>query len=217
VRVEQEKLSERLASLFPAYPPQEAGIRGSGLGARQPELGDSGRDTEPKSGIPTPEPRTADPDPGGVGTKPECDVESTDNCPTSPSRIQHDPDPGEVGTKPECDVESTDNCRTSPSRIQRDAGIGDSEFGDGESDWCGVHQDDDDGTRAQASTGADAIATEDQSAAGPVLGLITTANRQALIPIPCYRTAPLPCALWPSASGSVAATSPARHGARAAK
>jgi len=99
VRVEQEKLSEGLASLFPAYPPQEAGIRGSGLGAREPELGDSGRDTEPKSGIPNPEPRTPDLDPGGVGTKPECAVESTDNCPMSPSRIHHE------------------------------AGIGDSEFG----------------------------------------------------------------------------------------
>jgi len=99
VRVEQEKLSERLASLFPAYPPKETGFRDSGLGAREPELGDSGCDTEPQSGIPNPEPRTPDPDPGGVGTKPECDVESTDNCPTSPSRIQHD------------------------------AGIGDSEFG----------------------------------------------------------------------------------------
>jgi len=90
VRLEQEKLSERLASLFPAYPPKETGIRGSGLGAREPELGDSGRDTEPQSGIPNPELRTPDPASGGVGTKPECGVESTDNCPTSPSRIQQD-------------------------------------------------------------------------------------------------------------------------------
>jgi hypothetical protein len=39
VRVEQEKLSERLASLFPAYPPKEAGIRDSEFGAREPDLG----------------------------------------------------------------------------------------------------------------------------------------------------------------------------------
>jgi len=85
---EQQQLCERLQTLFPEYPPQEAGIRSSGLGAREPEWGDSGRDTQPKSGIPNPEPRTPDPDPGGVGTKPECDVESTDSSPTSPSRIQ---------------------------------------------------------------------------------------------------------------------------------
>ena len=60
VRVEQEKLSERLEGLFPAYPPQEAGIRGSGLGAREPELGDSGAtaNRNPRSRIPNPEPRT---------------------------------------------------------------------------------------------------------------------------------------------------------------
>jgi len=225
VRVEQEKLSERLASLFPAYPPKETGFRDSGLGAREPELGDSGRDAEPKSGIPNPELRTPDPGPEGVGTKPECDVESADNCPTSPSRIQHDagigdsefgarepelgdsgrdpepksgipnpeprtPDPasGGVGTKPECDVESTDNCPTSPSRIQHDAGIGDSEFGDRESDWGGPRQDDDDDGESESRTpdpafghqdkpqpGADATSTDDQPATG---------NPQSAIPEP---------------------------------
>jgi len=51
----------------------------------------------------------------------------------------------------------------------------------------------------------------------PSRGLRTTANRQSLIPIPSYRTAPLPCALWPSASGSVAVTSHAKPGAKAGK
>ena len=46
------------------------------------------------------------------------------------------------------------------------------------------------------------------------------ANPQARIPkipIPRYRTALLPCVQWPSASGSVAVTSPAKPDARAAK
>jgi len=226
VRVEQEKLSERLASLFPAYPPKETGIRGSGLGAREPELGDSGRDPDPKSGIPNPQPRTPDTDSGGVGTKPECDVESADNCPTSPSRIQQDagigdsepgarepglggvrrsidsrqsaipepqtpdPDSGGVGTKPECGVESTDNCPTSPSRIQHEAGIGDSEFGAREpgSDGPGYDDDDDAGPESESQTpdpefqhqekprpGAHAAPADDQSTVG---------NRQSAIPEP---------------------------------
>src|SRR6516225_287646 len=62
VRVEQEKLSERLASLFPALTEGENGEEGKRENGQEP--------------IPPAE---------GVGTNPECNVESTDNCPTSPS------------------------------------------------------------------------------------------------------------------------------------
>jgi len=150
-QVEQEELSERLASLFPAYPPQEARIRGSGLRAREPELGNSGRDTEPQSGIPNPEPRTPDPDPGGVGTKPECGVESTDSS------------------------------STSPSRIQQDASIRDSGSGAGEAESGGARHDADDDAGPESEfrasdpefehqekprPGADAVPADDQSTVG---------------------------------------------------
>jgi len=160
VRVEQEKLSERLASLFPAYPPKETGIRGSGLGAREPELGDSGRDTEPKSGIPNPELRTPDPGPEGVGTKPECGVESTDNCPTSPSRIQHD------------------------------AGIGDSEPGAREPGSDGPRYDDDDdaGPESESQTPDPEFQHQEKPRPGaheaPADDQSTVGNRQSAIPEP---------------------------------
>jgi len=211
----------------------DAGIGDSGFGAREPELGDSGRDTEPKSGIPNPEPRTPDPDSEGVGTKPECDIESTDSSPTSPSRIQHDagigdsefgarepelgdsggdpepksgipnpeprtpdPDSAGVGTKPECDVESTDSSPTSRSRIQ-----------DQDQPQPGPIPEHQDKPQSEPS----GTAAADQSANG---------NHQSAIPedpnpfLPDSATALLP---WPSASGSVAVTSPAKHDAKAAK
>jgi hypothetical protein len=84
-------------------------------------------------------------------------------------------------------VESTDNCPTSPSRIQHEAGIADSAFGDRESDWDGARHGDDDGAGPESESqtpdptfghqdkpqpGADAADGDDQSATG---------NRQSTI------------------------------------
>jgi len=236
-------LCQRLEDLFPGYPPQRG--RDSGLGAREPELGESGPDAEPRSGIPNREPRTPDPDPVGVGTKPECDVESADSCPTSPSRIQQDagvrdsglrarepelgesgpdaepksgipnpeprapgPDAVGAGTKPEFSVESTDSSPTSPSRIQQDAGIRDSGLGLGKPNRVApamttmITQGRNPNPEPQVPLSGTMI-SHDQVRMRPP----PTINRQSAIdnrqsPIPCYRTAQQPCALWPSASGT---------------
>jgi len=94
---EQQQLCERLQTLFPAYPPKE----------------------EPDG----------NPPPSGVEGKGEKGKGENGQEPTPPFATTASEG---VGTKPECDVESTDNCSTSPSRIQHEAGIGDSEFGDRE-------------------------------------------------------------------------------------
>jgi len=217
-----------------------SGVRDSGFGTWEPESSTSGLDghddTKPEPELRTPDPETAHQDKPqpGQGATPLDDQSATGSRPIRPqartrtpnpgSRTPHagpDPPAGGVGTKPECAAKSTDNCPTSPSRIQQDAGIGDSESAAREpgSDGPRHDADDDAGPESESQTpdpefehqekprqGADAADDDDQSTIG---------NRQC--PIPCCPTAPQPYAKRPSGSGSVADTSPAKPGAKAAK